>query len=164
MKRTFLLLILAACGSKSAPSPTIGNNAGSGTPEQTAIPPGDYTCRFSDSSGPYDAYRCQVGAGATPSIEKVGGMERFTGTLSPSGHDLTIEGVALCDDGSSSCQFKFTGTLTFEDNGLWKGTLAGPSEWWLNGGQLELSYDPDGSGLGYGGAGYGAYDEEPEGD
>lgn len=69
-----LCLVFLACGGKSAPS-------GAGATEPPAAPPlpaGDYACSFSG----YPEYLCRVTVdGASATLEKLGGSDRFRGAL-----------------------------------------------------------------------------------
>jgi hypothetical protein len=172
MHRSMMIIALglAACGSKSNPQPTmVGNNTDGEHAASSAIPAGSYLCRFEEGGYKYDPYPCNVtGGGASAQIEKVGGFERFKGTLSASGHDLALDATAGCDDGSTACNIHFKGTLTFVDNGLWSGSIkadgAGPDgPWWLDGGTLDLEYLPPGSDP-MGGQLYAGYSSDEMGD
>lgn len=73
-----LLLACPACGGKSAPA---GGSAAEPTPA-SPLPAGDYACSFSG----YPEYLCRITVdGASATLEKLGGSDRFRGALTAAG-------------------------------------------------------------------------------
>lgn len=147
------LATVGACGGK-APSPAVGN-AGGGAPAIAAPQPGIHACAFTHEGYTYGPHRCDVVAGDPLRLDKLSGMELFTGTLAVSPDGLVLTGTGGCADMGTACGKPFTVTLT-RDGDAWRGTVAADgSDWWLAGATFEITDQSGYGGAGYGGDGYG---------
>ena len=97
MKRLAILTILAACGSKTAPAPApIENEATAPAAASAFLAEGDYLC-----FGHFHEYLCTVQrVDGELRLDKVGGTDRYSGTLTPAGDGFRLvgqngEGVAI---------------------------------------------------------------------
>ena len=81
MKRLTILCLLAACGAKSAPAEPIGNEREPVAEEPGQLREGDYLCW-----GGFHEYLCTVRVvDGAHRLDKVGGSDRYSGTISPDG-------------------------------------------------------------------------------
>jgi hypothetical protein len=115
MKRALPLLIVAACGSKSAPPAenVVMNMDQEGQGGQsTFLPAGDYLCW-----GGFHEYLCTVVIeGGERRVAKVGGSDRYTGTLTVSDGNLHLVGQR--DDGT-----RLDLLYTEQPDGSWRAQL-----------------------------------------
>jgi hypothetical protein len=135
--------LFISCGGKANPASSGGATAPA--PSAASIPDGIHGCTFTDTDGyTYGPHRCDVAEGT---IEKLSGMELFTGTLTPSGDGVLLEGLGAAP---------FTIELKREGAG-WRGpvVLGKGGEWWLAGATFEITHDAGYGGDTYGGATYG---------
>ena len=151
-------IAIAACvvqsqppGGPTAPHPTAGGN-GDNNARQSVIPNGQYSCTIDD----YSPFLCQVytNPDGTQTLEKVGGSQRFRGTVSAADGGFAFAGTFFCPHGD--CTREVRANFNALDDGAFRGVLQSASDDRpIN---VALMYMPGGMGYGaqgYGGSGYG---------
>jgi hypothetical protein len=147
-------LLVASCGGKAAPA----GGSTTAAPAASALPAGIHGCAFTVDGETYGPHRCDIAEGR---IDKLSGMELFTGTFTESADTLTVTAKGTCSDMGTNCDGPFTLTLTHAGSS-WTGPVSGAKpDWWLASATFSVTDAADYGGDTYGGAGYGG---APEGD
>ncbi len=148
------LSVLAACGGKSSPATTTGGGGG-GAPA-VGPAPGIHGCSFTTSDGyTFGPHRCDVIAGDPVRVEKLSGMELFSGTLAASGAGATLTAEGTCEPRSDTCGTSFVVELAREGD-AWRGkVVTDGQDWWLAHATFEITDLAGYGGDSYGGDGYG---------
>ncbi len=139
-----------SCGGKAPPAAggPVANTGG----ETDTVPAGIHACQFVLEGNAYGPHRCDVAAGTPIKIDKVSGMEPFSGTITKAAAGLELTAAIGCGDMSVACHQAFTVVL-IKDGDTWRGPVVasgGEPGWWLAGATFELV-----DSAGYGGATYG---------
>ncbi|HXT22431.1 MAG TPA: hypothetical protein VN923_16885 [Thermoanaerobaculia bacterium] len=151
-------LIIASCIVQQEPAPgTLPANQGGPPGAEQGAPAGglsngEYSCSIEDSGYQYPPFRCVVYSGENGAqvLEKMGGSQRFRGSVQQDGDGFRFDGTFYCPQGD--CTENVSGSFARAGDGAYRGTLAFASARQT---PVTVSLQLTPGGMGYGGGTYG---------
>jgi hypothetical protein len=150
-------LIIAACIVQQEPQPNMlpANQAAPGempADQPGGLAEGDYSCSIEDSGYQYPPFRCIIYRADNGGhvLEKVGGSQRFRGSVLPEGDGFRFDGTFYCPYGD--CTENVSGTFAAAGSGMYRGSIQASNS---QKAPITVSLQHTPGGFGYGGVGYG---------